>query len=107
MGDTNLSVNVPNIINNENSLSPDSLDSKAANSKLTSMQIRNKFGQLGPSKGQFNSPHGFCLGNDEDIIVADTNNKSINFRYLTRLVFTNLALVRLEKKKVNYGIQEK
>ena len=39
--------------------------------------FRCKFGQLGPGKGQFNSPHGFCLGLDEDIIVADTNNHRI------------------------------
>ena len=41
------------------------------------MQIRCKFGQLGPGKGQFNSPHGFCLGLEEEIIVADTNNHRI------------------------------
>lgn len=41
------------------------------------MLIRCKFGQLGPGKGQFNSPHGFCLGVDEDIVVADTNNHRI------------------------------
>lgn len=45
--------------------------------KATPMQIRCKFGSLGPSKGQFNSPHGFCLGVDEEIIVADTNNHRI------------------------------
>jgi len=39
--------------------------------------FRSKFGQLGPGKGQFNSPHGFCLGMDEDIVVADTNNHRI------------------------------
>ena len=44
---------------------------------LNSMQIRCKFGQLGPGKGQFNSPHGFCLGLEEEIIVADTNNHRI------------------------------
>ena len=38
---------------------------------------RCKFGQLGPGKGQFNSPHGFCLGMDEDIVVADTNNHRV------------------------------
>jgi len=50
--------------------------------------FRCKFGQLGPGKGQFNSPHGFCLGVDEDIVVADTNNhrvqvfeKSGDFKY--------------------------
>ncbi|XP_020715493.1 brain tumor protein isoform X2 [Ceratitis capitata] len=45
--------------------------------KATPMQIRCKFGSLGTSKGQFNSPHGFCLGVDEEIIVADTNNHRI------------------------------
>ncbi|KAK0080316.1 hypothetical protein PV325_014163 [Microctonus aethiopoides] len=50
---------------------------RSTNTKQTPMQIRSKFGQLGPSKGQFNSPHGFCLGTDEDIIVADTNNHRI------------------------------
>lgn len=42
-----------------------------------SFLCRCKFGQLGPGKGQFNSPHGFCLGLEEDIIVADTNNHRI------------------------------
>lgn len=45
--------------------------------KATPMQIRCKFGSLGPSKGQFNAPHGFCLGLEEEIIVADTNNHRI------------------------------
>jgi hypothetical protein len=47
------------------------------NCKMQNMQIRNKFGQLGAGKAQFNSPHGFCLGIDEEIIVADTNNHRI------------------------------
>ncbi|XP_076237338.1 protein meiotic P26 isoform X2 [Calliopsis andreniformis] len=51
--------------------------SRSNNAKLTPMHIRYKFGQLGPSKGQFSSPHGFCLSADEDIIVADTNNHRI------------------------------
>lgn len=46
-------------------------------SKATPMQIRVKFGSLGPARAQFNSPHGFCLGLDEEIIVADTNNHRI------------------------------
>lgn len=45
--------------------------------KALSMQIRVKFGALGQARGQFNSPHGFCLGLDEEIIVADTNNHRI------------------------------
>lgn len=40
-------------------------------------QIRLKFGSLGAGKGQFSSPHGFCLGVDEEIIIADTNNHRI------------------------------
>lgn len=51
--------------------------------KVSPMQIRSKFGQLGPNKGQFSSPHGFCLGLEEDIIVADTNNHRI------QVCFTN------------------
>lgn len=53
---------------------------RSTNTKQTPMQIRSKFGQLGPGKGQFNSPHGFCLGTDEDIIVADTNNHRIQVK---------------------------
>lgn len=49
----------------------------AGRSKATPMQIRTKFGSLGPTRGQFNSPHGFCLGLEEEIIVADTNNHRI------------------------------
>ncbi|XP_055630856.1 brain tumor protein-like [Toxorhynchites rutilus septentrionalis] len=45
--------------------------------KATPMQIRCKFGSLGQTKGQFNSPHGFCLGVEEEIVVADTNNHRI------------------------------
>ncbi|CAG5120940.1 unnamed protein product [Candidula unifasciata] len=45
--------------------------------QINEVPLRCKFGQLGPGKGQFNSPHGFCLGVDEDIIVADTNNHRI------------------------------
>ena len=41
------------------------------------MNIRTKFGSLGSTEGQFNSPHGFCLGAMEQIIVADTDNHRI------------------------------
>jgi NHL repeat len=64
--------------NGNNSMSAFSQQVRSTgSSKTTPMQIRCKFGQLGPNKGQFNSPHGFCLGNDEDIVVADTNNHRI------------------------------
>jgi hypothetical protein len=32
---------------------------------------------LGPQKYQFNALHGLCVGIDEEIIVADTNNHRI------------------------------
>jgi len=47
------------------------------NRAINVMQVRCKFGTLGPGKGQFNSPHGFCLGQEEEIVVADTNNHRI------------------------------
>lgn len=50
-------------------------------SKATPMQIRVKFGSLGPARAQFNSPHGFCLGLEEEIIVADTNNHRIEVSF--------------------------
>ena len=41
------------------------------------MQIRCKFGTMGEYHGQFHSPHGFCMGLNEEIIVADTYNHRI------------------------------
>ena len=58
---------------NLNGLSQTSLPRRTGQS----MQVRAKFGSLGPQKCQFNAPHGFCLGIDEEIIVADTNNHRI------------------------------
>lgn len=58
-------------------LNPNGMNGMNGRIKATPMQIRFKFGSLGPSKNQFNSPHGFCLGVDEEIIVADTNNHRI------------------------------
>lgn len=48
--------------------------------KPATMQIRNKFGSLGDADGQFHSPHGFCMGPNEEIIVADTYNHRIQVR---------------------------
>lgn len=94
--------------------------------KATPMQIRVKFGALGPARGQFNSPHGFCLGLDEEIIVADTNNHRIEvifdlileyifmlhviicfFRFSRRTEVLNSISVFLARKKVNFGFREK
>lgn len=41
------------------------------------IRIENKFGSLGASTEQFNAPHGFCLGADDEIVIADTNNHRI------------------------------
>lgn len=45
--------------------------------KPRSIQIKHKFGRLGQGNGQLSSPHGFCLGADEEIIIADTFNHRI------------------------------
>jgi len=45
--------------------------------KPATMQIRCKFGSLGELERQFHSPHGFCMGPNEEIIVADTFNHRI------------------------------
>ncbi|PAA73369.1 hypothetical protein BOX15_Mlig030022g1, partial [Macrostomum lignano] len=47
------------------------------NGRCGNMTVRFRWGSLGSSRGQFNSPHGFCLGSDEDIVVADTQNHRI------------------------------
>ncbi|KAI3385295.1 hypothetical protein SNEBB_009362 [Seison nebaliae] len=41
------------------------------------VSIRDKFGSLGANRTSFNSPHGFCLTDDENIVIADTNNHRI------------------------------
>lgn len=53
--------------------------------KPATMQIRNKFGALGDQKGQFHSPHGFCMGPNEEIIVADTYNHRIQVLLLWKV----------------------
>lgn len=78
--------NLPVVIGGSNVNNPVSSFTHPPRSiKLAPMQIRCKFGQLGPSKGQFNSPHGFCLGTDEDIVVADTNNHRVQVRNFIKL----------------------
>lgn len=51
--------------------------SKNDDKNVSLMQIRCKFGRLGSEEGQFNSPHGFCLGLREEVLVADTHNHRI------------------------------
>ena len=50
------------------------------------MQIRCKFGTLGEFQGQFQSPHGFCMGRDEEIVVADTYNHRIQVLNFSRQI---------------------
>ncbi|KFD58489.1 hypothetical protein M513_00715, partial [Trichuris suis] len=40
-------------------------------------EIKTRFGSNGSGCGQFDSPHGFCISNDDDLIVADSNNHRI------------------------------
>lgn len=41
------------------------------------MGIKAKFGTLGNGSSQFSSPHGFCLGFNEELVIADTSNHRI------------------------------
>ncbi|KAL1459096.1 hypothetical protein WDU94_011104 [Cyamophila willieti] len=67
-----------NILSSEMSPSLSMQSYQSSRSKqIQTMQIRIKFGTIGSGNGQFSSPHGFCLGMDEDIVVADTNNHRI------------------------------
>ena len=54
------------------------------NDKPATMQIRCKFGSLGELERQFHSPHGFCMGPNEEIIVADTFNHRIQVIFMCR-----------------------
>ncbi|KAH9420616.1 hypothetical protein DERP_001044 [Dermatophagoides pteronyssinus] len=41
------------------------------------LNVTYKFGQIGTGPGCLDTPHGFCLGPNEDIVIADTNNHRI------------------------------
>ncbi|THD20505.1 B-box type zinc finger protein ncl-1 [Fasciola hepatica] len=45
--------------------------------RCSQMNLLTKWGSLGCELGRLNSPHGFCLGFDEEIVVADTYNHRI------------------------------
>lgn len=52
---------------------------------LKSLDIVYRFGSTGTDNSQFNNPHGFCVGENSDIVVADTNNHRVQ-------IFTNQGL---------------
>ncbi len=51
--------------------------SRSNSQRVAALEIHFKFGQLGNAPSQFGSPHGFCVGLDDTIVVADTNNHRI------------------------------
>lgn len=59
--------------------------SRSSSQRVAALEIHFKFGQLGSAPCQFGSPHGFCIGEDDAIIVADTNNHRIQVLYSIRL----------------------
>jgi len=67
LGGTCGSATVSSLMSNKNS----------SQARLNNMQIKHKFGYLGSGRAQFNSPHGFCLGLNQEIVVADTNNHRV------------------------------
>ena len=86
-----------------NSMIPPSTTIDLSNSEGSQMQIRCKFGQLGQGRGQFNAPHGFCLGGrDEDIVVADTHNHRIQVQ--SAIISVSFDLPRFEvKSSISYN----
>lgn len=51
--------------------------SRSNSQRVAALEIHFKFGQLGSAPCQFGSPHGFCVGEDDAIVVSDTNNHRI------------------------------
>lgn len=47
------------------------------NAAASDLRLLWQTGGLGYGPGQFNTPNGFCLGLDDEILVADTNNHRI------------------------------
>ena len=44
--------------------------------------LRCKFGQLGHGIAQLNTPHGFCIGRNQEIVIADTYNNRIQVNFI-------------------------
>ncbi|MFH4975993.1 hypothetical protein AB6A40_002702 [Gnathostoma spinigerum] len=47
------------------------------NASAADLTLRWHTGGMGSGAEQFSSPHGFCLGLDDEILIADTNNHRI------------------------------
>jgi hypothetical protein len=45
--------------------------------KAREMNIRLKIGGIGKEVGKLDCPHGICLGRNDEIVIADTNNHRI------------------------------
>ncbi|VDP39554.1 unnamed protein product [Schistosoma margrebowiei] len=53
--------------------------------RCSQMNLLTKWGSLGCELGRLNSPHGFCLGFEEEIVVADTYNHRIQARHIVAI----------------------
>lgn len=51
-------------------------------SRSSQMNLLAKWGSLGCELGRLNCPHGFCLGFEEEIVVADTYNHRIQVCFI-------------------------
>lgn len=56
--------------------------SRVRSARCSNMTLLTKWGSLGCELGRLNSPHGFCLGFDEEIVVADTYNHRIQVQII-------------------------
>ncbi|TKR61369.1 hypothetical protein L596_028487 [Steinernema carpocapsae] len=57
---------------------PDQLGERIRKPGAIDMRMKHMRGStIGCSESQFNAPHGFTLGTEDDIVIADTNNHRI------------------------------
>lgn len=72
------------------------------NASATDLTLRWNIGGLGTGPGQFGSPHGFCLGLDDEILVADTNNHRIQVLSKSGKVLVQFGLPGYEEGHLIY-----
>lgn len=61
---------------------PPSRNTALSNGQLTEgLIVVSQTGGSGCSPGAFNQPHGFALGPDDEIVIADTLNNRIQVSY--------------------------
>lgn len=63
----------------------------------TFIRCRHRFGTYGTGRGEFTNPHGFCLGMQEEVIVA---GKEAARRISERNLFTRIAFCLSQQTRI-------